>query len=387
MHDTVNAFVALFALTGKPSGPLAGLTFGAKDIYDVEGHMTGCGSPAWAATHAPATAHAAPVAMLLDAGACLVGKTHTDEIAYSLMGVNAHYGSPINSAAPDRVPGGSSSGSVAAVAAGLIDIGLGSDTGGSVRLPASFCGVFGLRTTHGRLSLAGTMPLAPSFDTVGWFTRDLAGLDRVAAAYGLAPASPGPVRLLLPVDCWAAAEAEVVAAVVPTLARLQAVHGPALPVVLAPEGLPAWVDAFRICQAAEIWQTHGAWVEAVKPDFGPGVADRFRMAAGIGKEAWMAAQALRERIRAGLEALLGAGAMLVLPTSPGPAPRRDADDQALDSFRGRALQLLCPAGLGGLPQVSLPAGEVEGAPVGLSLVCARGTDRALLAVGTAAAAA
>ncbi|MEL6997434.1 MAG: amidase family protein, partial [Pseudomonadota bacterium] len=145
MDDTANAFIEIFELEGAADGPLAGLTFCAKDIYDVAGHQTGCGSPDWAASHPIATSHAAPVAALLEAGARLVGKTHTDEIAYSLMGVNAHYGTPINTAAPDRIPGGSSSGSVAAVAAGLVDIGLGSDTGGSVRVPASFCGVFGLR--------------------------------------------------------------------------------------------------------------------------------------------------------------------------------------------------------------------------------------------------
>ena len=383
MDDTVNAFVEVFEIAGRPEGPLAGLTTCIKDIYDVAGHVTGRGSPDWAATARPAEAHAAPVAALLDAGAGIVGKTHTDEIAYSLMGVNAHYGTPVNAAAPDRVPGGSSSGSVAAVAAGLADVGLGSDTGGSVRMPASFCGVVGLRTTHGALSLEGTMPLAPSFDTVGWFTRDLATMDRVAAAAGLAPAAGGAVPLLLPVDAWTAAGAETVAAVASALARLEAVHGAARPVVLAPEGLAAWFETFRVCQAAEVWQAHGAWVEAAKPAFGPGIADRFRMAAGIGAEEWAAARAARDTVRARLAEMLGGGAMLVLPTSPGPAPRRDADNAALDAFRGRALQLLCPAGLAGLPQLSVPAGTVEGAPVGISLVGARGADRALVAAAAA----
>jgi len=383
MKDSANAFVALFDFEGAAEGPLAGLTFGAKDIYDIAGHVTGCGSPEWGRTHPVPDRTAAPVAALLAAGARLVGKTHTDEIAYSLMGVNAHYGTPLNTAAPDRVPGGSSSGSAAAVAAGLVEIGLGSDTGGSVRLPASFCGIYGLRTTHGRLSMDGTMPLAPSFDTVGWFARDLGTLDRVAAAAGLPVAGEVPGRLLLPVDGWSHASAATVAAVASALARLQAAHGPVVPVTLAPEGLGKWFEAFRVGQAAEIWQTHGSWVEREQPQFGPGIADRFKMAASITPAAWTEARQVRATARTRLADLLADGAILVLPTGPGPAPFRSADNATLDSFRTHALHMLCPAGLAGLPQVSIPAGTVDGAPVGMSLVAAAGHDRTLLAVARA----
>ncbi|MEO1598962.1 MAG: amidase [Pseudomonadota bacterium] len=379
MKDTVNAFVSLFDIEGAADGPLAGLTFGAKDIYDIAGHITGCGCPAWVETHDVATTHAPPVADLLGAGARLVGKTHTDEIAYSLMGVNAHYGTPTNSADPRRVPGGSSSGSVAAVAAGLVDIGLGSDTGGSVRLPASFCGVYGIRTTHGAVALHHTMPLAPSFDTVGWFARDLDVMDGVAEALGLAEA-PAPTRLLLPVDAWARASANTVAALGPALAHLENKLGPAEPVVLAPDGLDKWFECFRVAQAAEVWQAHGAWVEAVQPAFGPGVSDRFRMAEGIGAEEWNLAISLRQHVRRRLQDLLSDGAVIVMPTSPAPAPMRDADELALNDFRLRSLAMLCAAGLAGLPQVSLPSGRVDGGPVGLSLVGPRGSDRALLAI-------
>ncbi|MEM9783160.1 MAG: amidase [Pseudomonadota bacterium] len=380
MEDTVNAFVSQFEIEGAAAGPLAGLTFGAKDIFDVAGHLTGCGSPDWARTHGPAEAHAPPVATLLGAGARLVGKTHTDEIAYSLMGANAHYGTPVNTAAPDRVPGGSSSGSVAAVAAGLVDIGLGSDTGGSVRMPASFCGVYGLRTTHGAIPIDRTMPLAPSFDTVGWFARDLALMDRVAEVFALPPADSRPHRLLLPVDVWAEAEADTVAAVAPALATLQAAHGPATPLRLAPDGLDIWFETFRVAQAAEVWQAHGPWVEATAPSFGPGVADRFRMAAGITATQWATARTTRETVRARLEAVLDGGAVLVLPTSPGPAPLRTASEGDLDTFRRRALRMLCAAGLAGLPQLSIPAGLAGGAPVGLSLLGGRGSERTLIAM-------
>jgi len=172
--DHVNAFCrhTHVELPSHHPGPLAGLRFGAKDIFDITGYPTGFGSPDWFNSHPRATQTAPAIEMLVQSGASLVGKTHTDELTYSLLGMNAHYGTPINSAAPLRIPGGSSSGSAAAVAANLVDFAIGSDTGGSVRAPASFCGIYGMRPTHGRISLAHTRPLAKSFDTVGWFTRE-----------------------------------------------------------------------------------------------------------------------------------------------------------------------------------------------------------------------
>ncbi|MCF3932731.1 amidase [Acuticoccus sp. M5D2P5] len=371
INDNVNAFVETFEIEGKADGPLAGLTFAAKDIYDVAGHVTGCGNPTWAETHAPASAHAAPVRTLLEAGAKLVGKTHTDELAYSLMGANAHYGTPTNSADPRRMPGGSSSGSVAAVAAGLADIGLGSDTGGSVRMPASFCGVWGLRPTHGRVAIEGTMPVAPSFDTVGWFARDLDTLTRTTAAFGLPTAAPTPPRVLLPVDLWACANEATVAAMVPLLARIEAALGPAVPVILAPEGLANWFEAFRVGQAAEVWQSHGDWVRAQSPRFGPGVADRFRIASELTPQMWEDARATRAKITRRLTQMLADGAVLVHPTGPSPAPFVNDDEATLNAFRNRALQMLCPSGLAGLPQLSMPAGIVDGGPVGFSVTAGR----------------
>ncbi|OSP53956.1 hypothetical protein BV911_15160 [Pseudoruegeria sp. SK021] len=382
MDDTADAFIETFTLPGAADGPLGGLTLAVKDLYDVAGHVTGFGSPDWAAQHPVPEVHAAVVDRFLAAGATVLGKTHTDELAYSLLGVNAHYGTPKNSADPRRVPGGSSSGSVAAVAAGLVDIGLGSDTGGSVRAPASFCGVWGLRTTHGLLPLTGARPLAPSFDTCGWFARDGAVMARVAEAMGL-PAAEAPTQLLLPVDLWAQADAETVAALAPALADLEARMGPACPVVLAPDGIDRWCETFRITQAAEIWQTHGDWVQAAKPEFGPGVAERFAMAAALTEGQIADARAHRLEIRQRLAAVMTAETVLVLPTCPSPAPLCNMDAAALDAFRSRALRSLCPAGLGGLPQLSVPAGVVDGGPVGLSLIGAAGQDRALIALAAA----
>lgn len=378
-EDTVNAFVSQVEIDGAPDGPLEGLSFVAKDLYDVSGHVTGCGNPDWARTHPAATQNAPPVDAFLSAGARLIGKTHTDELAYSLMGVNDHYGTPLNSAAPDRVPGGSSSGSVAAVAAGLADIGLGSDTGGSVRMPASFCGVWGIRTTHGRLAIDHTMPLAPSFDTVGWFTRDSETMVRSSAAFGIASGAL-PSRLLLPVDAWARANAETVAAMAPILSKIQDLLGFATPILLAPEGLEQWREAFRMHQGREVWQVHGDWVTETNPTFGGGIAARFAMAKGITDDEFDWAIRQRATIAARMLDLLGKDGVMVLPTSPGPAPRRDSDQAAQDDFRARALEMLCPAGHAGLPQLSMPAGTVDGGPVGLSLIAPRNGEETLLAV-------
>lgn len=379
--STVNAFISRFTIAGAADGPLAGLTFGAKDLYDIAGHVTGCGNPDWARTHPAAALTAPAVHVLLEAGATLAGKTHTDELAYSLMGVNAHYGTPLNSAAPDRVPGGSSSGSAAATAGREIDFGLGSDTGGSVRLPASFCGIYGIRTTHGLVSLDGAMPLAPSYDSAGWFARDGATFARVGGAYGIAvPEELPPLRPMIATDAMALASPETRTAIAPLVARLQDRLGVTADTRLSETSLAEWREAFRICQAAEIWQTHGEWIRATNPSFGPGVKERFEMAASISPEMLEPAKTLRAAIGSRLRELLGEDGILILPTAPGPAPRRDADEAGLNAYRNAALEMLCAAGHAGLPQVNLPAGSVDGGPVGLSIIANAGQDGLLLAI-------
>jgi len=180
--------------TPTRDGPLRGLRLAVKDIVDVAGLPTGAGHPDWLATH-PVPQRSAPVVdRITDAGAVIVGKTYTDEFAYSMFGSNAHYGTPVNPAAPGHLPGGSSSGSAVAVAAGLADIGLGTDTAGSVRIPASWCGLYGLRPTHDRASREGIVALAPSFDVPGLLCAGLATLRLAATAMldGVGVADPAP---------------------------------------------------------------------------------------------------------------------------------------------------------------------------------------------------
>jgi amidase len=371
------------AIAGRSDGPLHGLRFAAKDLFDIAGFVTGAGNPDWARTHGPAAAHAAAVAQLLYAGADLVGKTHTDELAFSLNGENAHYGTPINPRAPGRVPGGSSSGSASAVAGGAVEAALGTDTGGSVRIPASYCGLYGMRPTHGAIPMAGLVPLAPSFDTVGWFARDAGTLARVGRALLPSATPPAIDRLVVMTDALALADAAVQAALAPAIDllrdRLSTTTGELAPADSGVAGgLPGWLPVFRTIQGREAWAAHGAWIEATEPAFGPGIRDRFRLASTITVDAVREAEAVRLTIRTWLERLLPPGTALLLPTAPGIAPRLATPPVELDAFRNRALALCCAAGLGGLPQISIPAGVVDGYPVGLSLIAGHRADRALL---------
>ena len=380
-RDTVGAFCrhTQADIAGAAGGPLAGLACGIKDLYDIAGHTTGFGSPAWLETHAPAAATAPAVQLLLAAGAHVVGKTHTDEMAYSLNGENPHYGTPVNVNAPGRIPGGSSSGSAAAVAAGLVDFALGSDTGGSVRAPASYCGIYGLRPTHGRISLAGACALAWSFDVAGPFARDAALLERVGRVL-LQDDSPAP-RPGVPLyaqDAFDLVDPAVRPQFESAVARVTAVLGAPRKVTVASDGLPQWFEIFRKLQGAEAWAQHGEWITRVKPQFGPGVRERFAWAAALTAGEVAPLKAQRDLIARRMAELLQGNGVLVLPTVHTIAPLRGTPPAELDDFRRRAMSLLCIAGLARLPQISLPLVQFDGCPLGLSLVAARGNDTLLL---------
>jgi amidase len=384
--DPFHAFVDYpdAPVANAPAGPLAGLTFAVKDIFDVAGYKTGCGNPTKTEDATPAEQHAPCVAALLDAGARFVGKTHTAELAFSLDGRNAHFGTPENPAAPGRVPGGSSSGSAAAVAGKLVDFALGSDTGGSIRGPASFCGLIGLRPTHDRIDIGGAMPLAPSLDTVGWFARTPDVYERVAGVL-LGEDADGPPlkRMTIAEDAHALlAGAAEEAAVRPAIGIVGEHFEPAGARVIAADGLSAWAQVFRTVQGYEAWQAHGAWIKSRHPVLQPVVRGRFEAASRISADEYRAATARRAQIRETLEAILGEDGVIVLPTLPTVAPRLDADESVFESFRAQALLMLCMAGLSGLPQISLPLGLVYGCPIGISILGPHGRDRALVSLAS-----
>lgn len=384
LHDPAHAFVPYpdAEVPHAPTGPLAGLSFGVKDLFDIAGYPTGGGSPFVLAMSGIKTRTAPTVQRLLDAGARLAGKTVTDELAFSMNGNNAHFGAPINGAAPARITGGSSSGSASAVSSGLCDFALGTDTGGSVRAPANHCGLYGLRPTHGRVSLQGALDLSPSLDTCGWFARDLPTFTQVADVLLAPDATPLPagVRLLRPMDLWALAEPAAAEALQPALARTQAALGAAAPVTVALESFEAMYWHFRRVQAREAWLTDGPLIERFAPPLGPGVAERFAWSREVTDVQVAAGRAFRARFRDHLGAMLGADGVLVMPTMPDIAPLRSESEPALEDYRNRAIRLLCLAGLSGFPQLSMPLATREGAPLGLSLLGPAGTDRSLIAL-------
>ena len=358
-------------------GPLAGLRLAVKDLFDVAGHRTAWGCPLKLAESDVKTKTAPAVQRLLDAGAHFVGKTHTDELAWSLYGVNAHFGTPVNPAAPDRVPGGSSSGSAVAVAANLADIGIGTDTGGSVRLPASFCGVWGFRPTHVRVPLAGCMELAASFDTFGFFARDIDTLEAVAKVVlgddeAVLPVQP---RLLLAKDMADRLAEEPRAVFDRAFAHL----GTTPASIYEGPGVNAIYETFRKLQACDTRKSVISWMTASGMPRSRGLDERYAYAMSLTDEDRLAANRIRESFRQRTDDLLGSDGILLAPAVHDAPFRLDAPGEVFDGYRHDAMTLLCVAGLAGLPQIVLPAGKVGGAPYGVSLIGPRGSDLSLIA--------
>jgi amidase len=371
-------------IVGASRGPLAGLTFAAKDLFDVAGHPTGGGNPDWARQNPIPTRHAWAVKILLDAGATLIGKTVTDEVSLGILGENPFDGTALNPKAPDRVPGGSSSGSASAVAQALCDTALGTDTGGSVRVPASFCGLYGIRPTHGRLDVAGMMAQAPSSDTPGWFARDADTFARVSEVMlGESVPIRLPTRLIVAVDAFGFADAETTAALQPIVRSLSTLVKEVREELLAPPGLSVWSRAQRTLQPYEAWLTFKDWLERDNPRMQFSVAGGLVLASAISESERQWAALTRDEARARLAWLLPPGTILCMPTTPFPAPLKGLPLTTLNPLRARISCLTSHGGLTGVPQVNLPGAHVDGLPVGLSILGARGSDATLVAVAKA----
>ncbi|MDP4006197.1 amidase [Methylobacterium sp. NEAU K] len=371
-------------VAGSATGPLTGLGFAVKDLIDVAGIPTGGGNPDWPRIYPTPTRHAWVVQTLLDAGASVVGKTVTDEVSLGILGENAHDGTPLNPAAPDRVPGGSSSGSASAVASGACDFALGTDSGGSVRVPASFCGLYGIRPTHGRIDFSGVCVQAPSADTCGWFARDPATFARVGEVlFGKAMPDRLPDTLLVAADALGFADEAVQRALIPLIDRLAALIGNRRDVTMAPQGLSVWQRAQRVLQSSEAWQTFEPWLDTCNPRLAFSVARALVQGSMMTEAERNAATLMRIEARARLVRLLPPGTILCLPTTPFPAPLRGLPLSTLNPLRERIGCLTSHGGLTGVPQVNIPGGHVEGAPVGLSIIGARGADLDLIRTAVA----
>lgn len=366
-------------IRGAPTGPLAGLTAAVKDMYAIAGERMGCGNPDWLANHEPAVRHCPPVQKILDAGATITGKTICDEFFYSVTGINAHYGTPVNMRAPGRVPGGSSAGSAAACGAGLCDFALGSDTGGSVRIPASFNGIYGLRPTHERIEHSGVADMAPSFDVPGWFAATPGVFRNVGAVLLDNRRVTAKIeRVVVSEDAFEQAE-EPVADFLRTLIEFMSddlpamIHGR-----IAPEGFDPWREAFRIIQAYETWQSFGDFVTKYQPKMGPGIRERMAFAATVSKAQADASRLVHGKAREHIRQIFEPGTILALPTAPAIAPLTVTPAADLEDFRARVMRLTCTAGMAGLPQMTIPAGTINGCPVGLSFIGWAGGDEVLL---------
>ena len=382
INDTAHAFIPYpdAPVPHASSGPLTGLSFGVKDLFDVAGYPTSGGQPLLLAMSGIKTKSAHVVQQLLDAGANFFGKTVTDELASSMHGNNAHFGAPINGAAPSRNAGGSSSGSAAAVSNHLCDFALGSDTGGSVRAPANHCGLYGMRPTHGRISLEGVLELAPSLDTCGYFARDMETFARVSAVLlgdDLSPMST-TIQLLKPLDVWGMLGDDVVAAHAESFARVETALGKAAQVEVFIDEPEHLTMCFRHLMGYEAWKIYGPFIERYCPPLGPGIAQRFEMSKAVTSEQYAAAGVSRERFKKHLANLLGTNGVMVIPTAADIAPLKTDSVEVMDDYRNRSIKILCLAGLSGFPQISLPLGQRRGAPLGLSLVGPAGSDMQLV---------
>jgi len=365
-------------------GALTRTTFAVKDLFDVAGHITGAGNPDWHRTHAQAQNNAAAVALLLHAGARLVAKTCTDELAYSLDGINIHYGTPSNPQAPNRIPGGSSSGSASVVGSGAVDFALGTDTSGSIRVPAAYCGLYSMRPTEGSISTRGVIPLAPSYDTVGWLANDAQTLSSVGETL---LAQPGEFsrqeqpcsKLLFLENAFAIAHQDLAPHLVQSCKCLKERFTDNASVSLAGEkSLESWSAAYRILQAAEVWQTFGRWITETKPVFAPEIEQRFTFASTVSRSQVNSALSLRAEAIAEIEALLANDCIICLPTTWNVAPFLNASAVELDKNRSENFKLTCLATLSGAPQLTVPIPGPHGLRTGLSFIAAKNKDRQLL---------
>lgn len=380
MREHYNAFMNdHLNISPTGAGSLNDRKFAVKDVFEIKNYQASAGNPDWLRTHHPAKKHAPVIDRLLDHGAYLKGTTHTDELMYSLNGENFHFGTPTNPRAEDRIPGGSSSGSAVAAAAGLVDFALGTDTGGSVRIPSSYCGLFGIRPTHGLVSIKGVIPLAASFDTVGWMTRNPKLLLEVGEILiDQEETLDDFTSLYFEKEAWSFVEEDTKEYLLEAIKSLEVLNTDCVSLNISDEGLSTCAQLFRTIQGIEIWQEHGEWIKEVKPFFGPGVSERFAWASTLNVGELSPLMNKREKLKQSLSNLLKTNGLLVIPTAPGEAPLLKLSVEDMEQYRTRAMQLTCIAGLTGFPQVTIPLMKKNGIPIGLSFIANRNQDMKLL---------
>lgn len=380
--DICNAFVPGEMITINPhkEGKLSSLTFAVKELYDVKGFVTGVGNPHWKNTHPIAQTTAPAVELLLNEGATLLGKTISDEMAFSLDGENFHYGTPLNTKCPERIPGGSSSGSAAAVASGLVDFALGTDTAGSMRIPAAYCGIYGFRPTHGAISLHGVHPMAPSLDTAGWFARTPDMLARVGSVL-LASEIPefDADKFVIVRDLFDTQDPDTAAQYDVFVQRLSSLPVKIVETEIGKPDFPTWIEVLRNIQWWEFNQAHGAWISQNLDAFGEEIRGRLEKISSVTRQEMEAQKLVRKQLISQIERIACPGTLIVFPTAPDIAPLKGRSIDAAQASRLNTLRHTCVAAVAGLPQVSMPLIEKDGCPIGMSFMGAKGQDAQLLA--------
>lgn len=387
--QATGAFVELLNIPPCKAGPLDGLSFTVKDNIDLAGHRTSFGSPSWQQMHPAAVHNALCVEQLLTAGATCVGKVVADELTYSLEGENPFWGTPLNPKAPDRMPGGSSSGSASSVACGLADFSLGTDSGGSIRVPASFCGVWGMRPSLHRISEAGVLPFMPGVSTVGVLAAQLAVLDRVMRVL-LRSGDRRPVpprRLVMLDDAFRLADAPVGEAAETAVVDLTRRAGVPLgraslaQVTGRPLKLAACNErALRVLQTVEFMNTVGGWIESERPALGPTFTLAYGNVKAFDRTQAMEGIALCERLFESINSYLDPGTIVCYPTTPTVAPRKGSltSLEQVTRFYDPTMAITAFAGVGRLPEISAPLLTIDGCPVGVSFAAGHYQDEALL---------
>ncbi len=368
-------------IEGAPEGVLRNKTFVVKDLIDVQGTITGGGSPAWSAKQIPAATNAALVDMLLGAGAHLKGKACTDELAMSLDGINPFYGTPLNSQLPDRIPGGSSSGSTSAVAGRVVDFGIGTDTVGSVRVPASYCGIFGFRPSHGAVDVKGVMPLGPSFDTVGWLAREpelLRSVGEVLLQAQKKTTNAKITTVLVARSLFRTMSNDVSDAMLRAGDRIASQFENVREIEICQSTLEACAATFGIVRAAEAWRVYAGWIENDDPELSATLAQRIALGKTIDASQEALGRELMKAIADYFDRLIPEDAAIVLPTAWGMPPGKTASKDLLIENRRKNILLTAMSVVAGLPQASIPMEIAPGVRLGVSLMAKRHADKRLL---------
>jgi amidase len=386
-----NALIENFLIQPKNSGALDYLTFAVKDVIDVVDYKTGCGNPTWLSQQKKCKVNAACVEQLLTAGATCVGKTILGEFCSGTLGLNHFYGMPLNPLAPDRVPGGSSSGSASIVASGEVDFSLGTDVAGSMRVPASFCGIYGLRPSFGTISMSGVKSFASTFDTVGIFSNKL---NILAVVYEVLSGKKSEqdawqvnkffviedfLRIVSPEQSEKfqrfIAESCQALKLEPTYIQLKEIHNEIMdPIVgLSP--------IFRNIFCVEIWETLKDWIKEVNLEFSKNTFVNFSQIAKADKKILSESFNRMEVYSVAINKLLSTNSLLCIPTTPDVAPFRNREFKQVNEFDyDKLTPLVSISSLAKLPQINIPIQVMGSPPLGISLLSGNGKDLFLIDV-------